>query len=415
MMRKFLPMAVALALAWGIGVAAAAADRTLRFATWDSDAALEIQRQIAAKFEAANPGVKVQVEAYGDGYDQKISAAFGAGNPPDVMYIWDFPTYQSSLEALEPYLAKGGIDMNDMPPALLAYARVRGEDGSARTVGIPSGFTTHVVYYNKDMFDKAGIAYPQDGWTWDDLRAAARKLTQKDKKIYGYGVDGNPDPYDFQSYLWSNGSSWVSPDGKTTTGYLNSAETKNVFKMFVDMVKSGDAVLFGVGDNQSYRELFIADHLAMVESGNWPKPDFEAAKKNFGIVTLPAFPGKPASSVVNISALSMAKDGKDKDLAWEFLKFYASPEAVALRRNDLPVLMSVAKAQGLSDAAGTAAFFKMMPDAQSKNVPAFLLNPNWARAQAVISEAIQRIYVDLDGVDDILDEAAAKADKALSR
>lgn len=408
-----LPAAVVAGLAFGASLALA--DQTLRFATWDSDAALEIQKGIAAKFEAAHPGVKVQVEAYGDGYDQKISAAFGAGNAPDVMYMWDFPTYQASLEGLEPYLAKGGIDMNDMPPALLNYAQVHGEDGAVRTVGIPSGFTTHVVYYNKDMFDAAGVAYPSDGWTWDDLRAAAGKLANKDKKIYGYGVDGNPDPYDFQSYLWSAGSAWVNPDGKTTTGYLNSAETKGVFKMFVDMVKSGDAVLFGVGANQSYRELFISDRLAMVESGNWPKPDFEAAKKNFGVVTLPAFAGKPAVSVVNISAVSMAKDSKEKDLAWEFLKFYASPEAVAMRTNDMPILMSVAKSQGLSEGASTAAFFKMMPGADSKNVPSFLLNANWSRAQEAISEAVQRIYVDLDGVDAILDEAAAKADKALQK
>lgn len=396
------------------GASFANAEQVLRFATWDADAALGIQKAIAAKFEAAHPGVKVQVEAYGEGYDQKISASFGAGNPPDVMYMWDFPTYESSLEDLAPYIAKGGVDLNDMPPALLNYAKVL-RDGKDRTVGVPSGFTTHVVYYNKAMFDAAGIPHPKEGWTWDDLRAAAAKLTNKDKKVYGFGVDGNPDPYDFQNYLWSNGTAWVSPDGKSTQGYLNSPETKAVFKMFVDMVKSGDAVLFGVGDNQSYRELFNSDRLGMVISGNWPKPDFEAAKKDFGTVTLPAFAGKPAVSVVNISAVSMAKDSKEKDLAWQFIQYFASPEAVAMRTNDMPILASVAKSQGLVDGATTAAFFKMMPGADSKNVPSFLLNPNWSKAQEAITEAIQRIYVDLDNVDAILDEAAVKADKALNK
>lgn len=411
MFKKLVPFAAALTFA--MMASAAYADQTLRFATWDGDKALEIQKQIAAKFEAAHPGVKVQVEAYGDGYDQKISAAFGAGNPPDVMYMWDFPTYQASLEALDPYIAKGGIDTKDMAPGLLGYAQVHGADGSVKTVGIPSGFTTHVVYYNKEMFDAAGVPYPKEGWSWDDLRATAAKLASKDKKVYGYGVDGNPDLYDFQSYLWSNGATWVSPDGKTTVGHANSDKVKAIFKMFVDMVKSGDAVLFGVGDNQSYRELFISNHLAMVESGNWPKPDFEAANKKFGTVGLPAFPGHPAMSVVNISAVSMAKDSKEKDLAWEFIKYYASPDAVAMRTNDMPILMSVAKTQGLSDGETTAAFYKMLPPADSKNVPAFLLNPNWAKAQDVLLAAVQTIYVDLDGVDATLDEAAAAADKKL--
>lgn len=410
-MMKFATVAVAALLAFA---SPAFADQTLRFATWDGDKALEIQKEIAAKFEAAHPGVKVQVEAYGDGYDQKISAGFGAGNPPDVMYMWDFPTYQASLEALDPYIAKGGIDASDMAPGLLNYAQVH-DGGTVKTVGIPSGFTTHVVYYNKEMFDAAGVPYPKEGWTWDDLRATAAKLAQKDKKVYGYGVDGNPDLYDFQSHLWSNGASWVSPDGKTTVGYANSDKVKAVFKMFVDMVKSGDAVLFGVGDNQSYRELFISNHLAMVESGNWPKPDFEAANKKFGVVGLPSFGGQKPVSVVNISAISMAKDSKEKDLAWEFIKYYASPEAVAMRTNDMPVLLSVAKQQGLSEGENTAAFYKMLPSADSNFVPAFLLNPKWAKAQDVLLAAVQQIYVDLDYVDATLDDAAAAADKKLNQ
>lgn len=404
-------LVVGLLLSTGI----AYADQTLRFATWDSSASLEIQKKIAVNFEAAHPGVKVQVESYGDGYDQKMSAGFGAGNPPDVMYMWDFPTYQASLESLDPYIAKGGIDLKDMPASLLNYSKIKNADGTDRIVGVPSGFTTHVVYYNKAMFDAAGVPYPKEGWTWDDLRATAKKIANKEKKTYGYGVDGNADPYDFQSYLWSAGTAWVSPDGKTTEGFLNSPETKNIFGMFVDMVKTGDAVLFGVGDNQSYRELFISDRLAMVESGNWPKPDFEAANKKFGVVGLPSFPGRPAVSVVNIAALSMAKDSKEKDLAWDFIKFYSSADSVAMRTNEMPLLNSVAQKLGLTEGENTSAFFKMMPGADSTNVPSFLLNANWAKAQSAITEAIQQIYVDLDNVGPTLDAAAAKADKALNK
>ncbi|PFR87578.1 sugar ABC transporter substrate-binding protein, partial [Bacillus cereus] len=56
-------------------------ETVLRFATWDAGKNLKIQQQIAKKFEEKNPGVKVQVEAYGDGFDQKLAASFGAKNP----------------------------------------------------------------------------------------------------------------------------------------------------------------------------------------------------------------------------------------------------------------------------------------------------------------------------------------------
>lgn len=75
-----------LILAAGLAFAALTANaQTLRFATWDSNESLEIQKSIAAMFEAAHPGVTVQVEAYGDGYDTKLAAGFGAGDAPDVM------------------------------------------------------------------------------------------------------------------------------------------------------------------------------------------------------------------------------------------------------------------------------------------------------------------------------------------
>ena len=64
------------------GSATARADETIRFATWDSDESLAIQQAIAKKFEEKHPGVKVQVEPYADGYDQKLVAAFGAGPCP---------------------------------------------------------------------------------------------------------------------------------------------------------------------------------------------------------------------------------------------------------------------------------------------------------------------------------------------
>lgn len=414
MLRKWIP--AALAAGFALGATAATAQQTLRFATWDSNESLEIQKSIATMFEAANPGVTVQVESYGDGYDTKLAAGFGAGDAPDVMYMWNFPAYEASLLPLDPYLAGDNtLDMNDFAAGLLPYARVTDADGTARTLGIPAGYTTFVTYYNKDLFDKAGIPYPTEGWTWADLRAAAAKIAQPEEKVYGYGVDGNPDPYDFETYLWSNGSAWIAADGSTTTGYLNAPATAEVFQQFVDMVKAGEAVLFGVGDNGSYRELFNADKLAMVISGTWPMPDFEAAGKNFGVVGLPSFGGKPVHSNVGISSLSIAKDSKVPDLAWAFVKFYSSPEAVAMRKNDLPVLNSVAAAQGLTENPKMAPFIAMLPPADANLSPAFLRNPNWGRAQEVVTEAIQQIYIDLDGIQAILDDAAARADKALTR
>ncbi len=145
----------------------------LRLATWDSEESLKTLKAIAEKFEETHPDVKVQIEAYGDGFDKKLSASFGAKNPPDVMYMWDFPKYQASLEPLNTYIDNDDsfkIYHDDLFPGLLNYTTI-GND----ILGMPAGFTSHVMYYNKALFDQAGVDYPTDDWTWSELREKSKK------------------------------------------------------------------------------------------------------------------------------------------------------------------------------------------------------------------------------------------------
>ena len=146
----------------------------LRFATWDTGDTLKIQQDIAREFEKENKDVKVQVEAYGDGFDQKIAASFGAKNPPDVMYMWDFTTYHQSLEPLDSYVEKDpDIKMDDFYEGLFNYSKV-----DKKLYGMPAGFSTMVVYYNKKLFDQYNIPYPQEGWTWDEFLESAKKINR---------------------------------------------------------------------------------------------------------------------------------------------------------------------------------------------------------------------------------------------
>src|SRR6218665_3912441 len=329
-MRKNVKLIAGSLVAFALAGAVAHADETLRFATWDSDESLAIQQAIAKKFEEAHPGVKVQVEPYADGYDQKLVAAFGAGNPPDVMYMWNFPQYYTSLKPLDDLIAKDAKEINpaDIPEGLMNTTRVDG-----KTYGMPSGFTTQVVFYNKDMFKAAGVEEPKDGWTWDDLRAKAAKFRDKDKKVYGFAVDAKPDPYDFEQFLWSNGTKYISDDGKTVDGYMNSDAAAQVLDMFADMAKKEEAVTLHVGDDTSGETLFNGQKIAMFQSAMWSKAGIDAAGFSYGVAPLPKFGDKPAHSALGVSAMSIAKDAAHPDLAWEFVKFFSSPEAVAMRVN----------------------------------------------------------------------------------
>ncbi|WP_243526399.1 sugar ABC transporter substrate-binding protein [Bacillus pseudomycoides] len=380
----------------------------LRFATWDAGKNLKIQQQIAKKFEEKNLGVKVQVEAYGDGFDQKLAASFGAKNPPDVMYMWNFPAYYKSLEPLDE-LAKKDPDMklDDFYQGLFNYSSIEG-----KLYGMPAGFTTRVIYYNKKLFDKANIPYPKDGWTWDEFVDTAKKLTDASNKQYGFALRPEPDTYDLQGFIWSNGSSFVSEDGKQIKGHMNSPETIEVMKSFQSMLKDKTAILVGGKNQQSGDDIFKAGKLAMWESGIWPLEGFKDAKIDFGTVEPPTFKGKPVKGIVGTSAVSIAKDAKHKELAWEFVKFYSSPEAIKMRTSDLPVRISVVKELKKEEDVNIKPFYTMLE--RSTNTPAFLLNPKWDEVNRNLSAAINAIMLGQDP-EKLLNKAVQDSEKYMDK
>ncbi len=380
--------------------------KTLRFATWDTGDALKIEQDIAKKFEANHPGTKVQVETYADGFDQKLASGFGAQNPPDVMYMWDFPTYHQSLEPLDSY-ADGDKDLNkdDFYSGLFHYATI-----DNNLYGIPAGFTTRVVYYNKKMFDDKKIPYPKDGWSWDDFQDISKKLTDKATKQYGFGIRAENDTYDLQGFVWSNGGSYISDDGKTINGFMNSKETTGAIQMFGDMVKNGSAVLAGGKGQQSGEDIFKGGKIAMWESGIWPLESFKKAGIDVGTVEMPTFSGKPVKGVVSESALSIAKDSKQKDLAWEFIKYYVSNEAIKMRVTDLPVRVSVVNELKKDQDPLYKPYYTMLK--RSDNTPAFLLNAKWNEVNRQLSAAVEAVVHGSDA-QDALNQAVKDSERYL--
>ncbi|AWX58989.1 MULTISPECIES: sugar ABC transporter substrate-binding protein [Brevibacillus] len=379
---------------------------TLRFATWDTDQMLKIQQDIAKQFEQKNPGVKVQVEAYADGFDQKLVAAFGAKNPPDVMYMWDFPTYNASLEPLDEYVKKDpSVAIDDFYQGLLNYNRFDG-----KLFGLPAGFSTRVVFYNKKLFNEANVPLPTDNWTWDDFKSAAKQLTVRDKKQYGFAVRSEPDTYDLQQFVWSNGSSFISPDGKAIEGYMNSKETAEALQIFSDLAKDKSALLVGGKNQQSGNDLFKAGKLAMYDNGVWSLESYKKANVDFGTVVMPQFPGKPGKGVIATSSVSIAKDSKNKELAWEFLKFFVSSDAIKMRTSDLPVRISVVQEKKLDQDPLYAPFYKTLE--QSTDTPAFLLNPHWNEINRNLSAAVNAIMMG-QNAEELLNKAVKDSQKFL--
>ncbi|NIR00161.1 MAG: extracellular solute-binding protein, partial [Gemmatimonadales bacterium] len=146
--------------------------------TWTRPGELAINQELCERFEVEHPGIRVEVvNEPGDRAMDKLQAMVAAGNPPDVMSIHGaFFTplaAKGALLDLDPLIAEDPtFDLEDFYPALVELCRHEG-----KLFSLPRYTSVYVLFYNRDLFDGAGLRYPEETWTWDDYLAAARKLT----------------------------------------------------------------------------------------------------------------------------------------------------------------------------------------------------------------------------------------------
>lgn len=371
----------------------------IRFASWDEAEDVDAQQAAVDKFNDAHDDIEVTLEAYGGEFDTKISAGMGSNDMPDVMYMWNYPAYSQGLEPLDTYIEKEGEDYKkNFYDTLWNY---NSYDGS--TYGIPIGFTTHALFYNKDIFAEAGIDEPTNDWTWEDVQAASKTITEKCEGKKGFSFQMKPDPYDYEMYLWSNGTAYVDAEG-TLEGNLNSDKAKEVFQMFQDMEKEGSAV----ATEKSGTDEFRAGNTGMYVYGSWSINTLKEDGVNFGVVNIPSFGSQPSISILSSSGISMSKDSKNKEAAWEFIKFWTSEEMNKERIGmELPVLYSVVESEGIMEQPEYAPFYTML-EQSSDYTPSSFIYGSWSELSANLSLSFERVFNPsaMENVSDVLDEAA---------
>lgn len=355
----------------------------LRFATWDSGDTVTLQQSLVDEFNASQDEIEVTLEAYGGDYDTKVTAGMGAKDAPDVMYMWNFPEYSGALEPLNSYIEKEDASFKDnFYEALWSYNSVGDE-----IYGLPVGYTTHVLYYNKDLFDQKGIPYPTSDWTWEDLQETSKQLTDTENKVSGFAFNAKPGPYEFEMYLWGNNASYVDEDGNLA-GSVDSEQTVEVFEMFQNMEKEG----YAIASEGSGLDEMKSGNAAMFIHGAWSIDPLAEAGVNYGVVEIPSFEGGQGVSVVNSSGISISKDSEHKDEAFEFIKFWTNETSnIARMGYELPVLKSVVESEGIEQDEIQSVFYSMLERSEGYTPTSFMVE-DWNRMAEDLSLAIEKIF-----------------------
>jgi multiple sugar transport system substrate-binding protein len=319
---------------------------TISYAMWGDTTELANQQKIVDAFRALNPTITVKVTAADwDSYWPKLQTDLAGGNAPDV-FLMDGPLFadyqtRDQLLDLSPLIARDGFDTTQL--ADLAVKDFAGADGDQ--YGLPRDLNTIALFYNKTMFDAAGIPYPDDTWDWAKLVEVATKLTKPSgaPNQWGFYTETTDMENYWASLVWQAGGDILSADKKSVV--IDSDQAAAGIQFLQDLIYKdkvmAQPVPGGTGD------AFENGQAAMEANGSWLVPTHEAAGLDFGVAPLPKGPAGQATSV-NPSGVVVYKGTKSPDAAWEFVKCYTGPEMqakIAQLKASMPVNMAVLAGQ----------------------------------------------------------------------
>jgi multiple sugar transport system substrate-binding protein len=305
---------------------------------------------LVSEFNNSHPDTHVDVLATNNDYAlQKVLTAVRGGTPPDVAYLygsWAPNVAQIPLVVdLAPVVKKPSVNWQDFYPGERKVTTVNG-----KVIGMPALVDNLAIVYNKSLFQKAGIAPPSATWTWDDFRAAAKKLTDPAKKQFGwsYPADASEDTvWHWEAMLWEAGGQILDPNN--TKAAFNSSQGLRALTMLKNMAVDDKSVYIDT-TNSKYMGLFNSNKVGMLVTGPW---DLSTIHVPYGVQIMPTFSGSSAGhqSISGPDNWVVFNNGETRTKAAEtFLTWMTAPDQVksfSLATGDLPTRASVGNDQAV--------------------------------------------------------------------
>ena len=290
----------------------------LQFSSWGSKSEIDILKPILSEFEKENPDIKIDFMHIPQNYFQKLHLLFASNTAPDVVFLNNqyLPVYANAgkLEDLTDYNL---VDQNFYPKAVEAMSR------NGKIYAVPRDISNLVIFYNKDIFDKNNLHYPDETTTFNDFLTLAKAATDHEKGIFGISFE--EDPLFYLPYLMSEGGGLLSDDGKTEI--LNTPESQNGLNFYADLRnKYHVAPMQSESASATMAQMFLQGKLAMHLSGRWLVPKYrESADFDWDVAHFPK--GTKGSIVpLDASGWAISADSKHKEEAARLIKFLSSKE-----------------------------------------------------------------------------------------
>ena len=392
---------------------------------WGSPSSRTAVRRVIALCEEQLPNITVSevFKPWGDIWTANIAAVSAGSGMPDVI-ISDRPKLPSEaaegiFQSLQPYIERDGVRADAFWPFTWQQTLYDGE-----SYGVPFETDVRVLYYNKTLFEAAGLDPESPPETWDELKTAADALdVEQDGNLERIAIDpliGNGPPL-----IWviNNGYTWMQ-DGKPVVDAPKVIETFDWLESWIERYGGYDALTrfeasFGAPPN----DYFMSGRVAMIVQTagynavlNFYRPevtiDGEEETLEWGVAPIPHNEGASSTSDSGGFSLSIPTGAENPDAAWEFIKCMSGDEAQISWARDtyaIPTRIDAARSPELTADENWDFFIDIIQEVNPNNVTFVPEFPNWK------DETLGRMYDELWRGDVTVEQGLGQAQQEINQ
>lgn len=419
-MKKTLALLLLITMVFGLVATPGAEEQvTITFGFWGDTPEANMKMQLAQNYMDMHPNVKIEFEyTDGAGYLTKMQTWFSSNTTPDVFGVASdaFRSYinEDQFENLAPYIEKDGLqEAWNQNTISSTYTNNKGE-----IVAVPFISKVFAMAYNKTLFDEAGLTYPTDDWTVEEMLEMARALTKGEGVDAQFGLRWGVRPTEFYRNLYGE------PVYDLNTNEVNAKDNekfKAAVSLFVDSIKEG------LAPNETGGALstggFETGRFGMQLSATWDIATLlklADSKFEWDVVMLPVNSefNQRMLTTYRGNGWSISKNAKNKEVCWDFVKYMtATEEAMRLAQVfGIPELKSYADSKaylkdfGDSKISYNKSVFLRMLD--------FITNFNNVGVYAQINDVIKNDYelvlADQMTIDEMAEDVQVQAESLMA-
>ena len=341
MVAALLSAAVALSACGGGGgagsspegdgaVAGTDASAQLTYGVWDLNQ-VPAMKALVEDFRKTYPNISVEIaHTPPQQYWTKLQTQASSGTLPDVFWMNgpNVTLYATNgmIAPIDPLIEQGVVDPGNYPDAMNRLYTVDGTE-----YAVPKDFDTVALWYNRDVFERAGVALPTAEWTWSDFQKAGVAISEKLKGegIYGVVMDLMSPQSTYYNSVLQAGGHIISEDG-TKSGYDDPATIRGL-QLWRDLIESGASPTVAQLSDTTANQWFGSGRAGMMWSGTWMVSEFlqSPQAKNIDVAPLPK--DKERATVIHGLGVVMAAKGKNTAAARAFLGYLAGKEAALIQ------------------------------------------------------------------------------------